>query len=173
MLYQTNQAPLAVSRRNSFDFVPHAHHVMEVLICAKGPFEVSCNFRTEVLQTGDVMIAFSNDIHAYTKTEGGEGIMIMVDPSLFRHTVTVEKVKRYDNFLLGGDEALVALGKDLLREYRTDGSMTVMMGYFYVILGKILKELEEAGVVGPEEGTKPRKVLMSMEAFEQYVDEYV
>ena len=38
---------------------------------------------------------------------------------------------------------------------------------------RIMDQLEEAGVVGPEEGTKPRKVLMSMEEFEQYIDEYV
>ena len=38
---------------------------------------------------------------------------------------------------------------------------------------RIVDQLEEAGVVGPDEGTKPRKVLMSMEAFEQYIDECV
>ena len=36
---------------------------------------------------------------------------------------------------------------------------------------RIMDQLFEAGVVGPEEGTKPRKVLMSPEEFEQYVDE--
>ncbi len=38
---------------------------------------------------------------------------------------------------------------------------------------RIMDQLAEAGVVGEEEGTKPRKVLMSMEEFEQYVDGYV
>ena len=38
---------------------------------------------------------------------------------------------------------------------------------------RIMDQLAEAGVVGEEEGTKPRKVLMSMEEFEQFVDEYV
>jgi len=38
---------------------------------------------------------------------------------------------------------------------------------------RIMDQLEEAGVVGPEEGTKPRKVLMSNEEFEQYIEEYV
>ncbi len=36
---------------------------------------------------------------------------------------------------------------------------------------RIMDQLEEAGVVGPEEGTKPRKVLMTTEEFQQYVDE--
>lgn len=38
---------------------------------------------------------------------------------------------------------------------------------------RIMDQLSEAGVVGPEEGTKPRKVLMSAEEFEAYVEEYV
>ena len=36
---------------------------------------------------------------------------------------------------------------------------------------RIMDQLCEYGVVGEEEGTKPRKVLMSMEQFEQLVDE--
>lgn len=36
---------------------------------------------------------------------------------------------------------------------------------------RIMDQLSEYGVVGEEEGTKPRKVLMSMEQFEQLVDE--
>ena len=38
---------------------------------------------------------------------------------------------------------------------------------------RIMDQLFEAGVVGPEEGTKPRKVLMSPEEFERYVEETV
>lgn len=34
---------------------------------------------------------------------------------------------------------------------------------------RIMDQLADAGVVGEEEGTKPRKVLMSMEEFEQYI----
>ena len=36
---------------------------------------------------------------------------------------------------------------------------------------RIMDQLEEAGIVGPEEGTKPRKVTMSPEEFEMYMEE--
>ncbi len=36
---------------------------------------------------------------------------------------------------------------------------------------RIMDQLEEAGIVGPEEGTKPRKVLMSPEEFENFIEE--
>ena len=35
---------------------------------------------------------------------------------------------------------------------------------------RIMDQLAEAGVVGPEEGTKPRKILMSKEEFDQYIE---
>lgn len=37
---------------------------------------------------------------------------------------------------------------------------------------RIMDQLAEAGVVGPDEGTKPRTILMSAEQFEQWVEEY-
>ena len=36
---------------------------------------------------------------------------------------------------------------------------------------RIMDQLADAGVVGPEEGTKPRKVLMTKDEFEQYLTE--
>lgn len=38
---------------------------------------------------------------------------------------------------------------------------------------RIMDQLSEAGVVGEEEGTKPRKILMSAEEFEQFVEETI
>ncbi len=38
---------------------------------------------------------------------------------------------------------------------------------------RIMDQLCDAGVVGEEQGTKPREVLMTMEEFEQYIENYV
>ena len=38
---------------------------------------------------------------------------------------------------------------------------------------RIMDQLYDAGVVGPEESTKPRKVLMTMEEFQNYLEEYL
>ena len=56
------------------------------------------------------------------------------------------------------------------------GSIGMLQRWFKIGFNRaarIMDQLEEAGVVGPEEGTKPRQILMSMEQFEEYVDEYV
>jgi S-DNA-T family DNA segregation ATPase FtsK/SpoIIIE len=36
---------------------------------------------------------------------------------------------------------------------------------------RIMDQLEEAGIVGPEEGTKPRRILMTAEQLEQFEEE--
>jgi S-DNA-T family DNA segregation ATPase FtsK/SpoIIIE len=52
------------------------------------------------------------------------------------------------------------------------GSIGMLQRYFKVGFnraGRIMDQLADAGVVGPEEGTKPRKILMTKEEFEELV----
>ena len=54
------------------------------------------------------------------------------------------------------------------------GSIGMLQRYFKIGFNRaarIMDQLEEAGVVGPDEGTKPRQVLMSPEQLEVYIDE--
>lgn len=54
------------------------------------------------------------------------------------------------------------------------GSIGMLQRYFKVGFNRaarIMDQLEEAGIVGPEEGTKPRRVMMSLEQFEQMEEE--
>ena len=56
------------------------------------------------------------------------------------------------------------------------GSIGMLQRYFKIGFNRaarIMDQLEEAGIVGPEEGTKPRRVLMGPEEFEQFVEEYL
>ena len=72
------------------------------------------------------------------------------------------------------DDYFVQAGKFIIEK---DKASIGMLQRVYKIgfnrAARIMDQLCEAGVVGPEEGTKPRKVLMSMEEFDQYVEECV
>lgn len=72
------------------------------------------------------------------------------------------------------DEYFVDAGKFIIEK---DKASIGMLQRVYKIgfnrAARIMDQLSEAGVVGPEEGTKPRKVLMTMEEFENYVEEYM
>lgn len=77
----------------------------------------------------------------------------------------------------GGDgrDAYFADAARLLID-KEKGSIGMLQRYFKIGFNRaarIMDQLEEAGIVGPEEGTKPRRVLMSPEQFEQYEEEYL
>jgi DNA segregation ATPase FtsK/SpoIIIE and related proteins len=71
------------------------------------------------------------------------------------------------------DEYFIEAGKFIIEK---DKASIGMLQRVYKIgfnrAARIMDQLSEAGVVGPEEGTKPRKILMSEEQFEQYLEEY-
>ena len=72
------------------------------------------------------------------------------------------------------DELFVEAGKFIIEKDKASiGMIQRMFRVGFNRAARIMDQLADAGVVGPEEGTKPRKVLMSQEQFEQYVDEYV
>ena len=72
------------------------------------------------------------------------------------------------------DAYFVDAGKLIIdKEKASIGMLQRMFKIGFNRAARIMDQLCEAGVVGPEEGTKPRKVLMSMEEFEQYIEEYI
>jgi len=74
-----------------------------------------------------------------------------------------------------GRDVYFADAARLLME-KEKGSIGMLQRYFKIGFNRaarIMDQLEEAGIVGPEEGTKPRRVLMSPEQFEQYEEEYL
>mgnify|MGYP002513421855 CR=1 FL=1 len=74
----------------------------------------------------------------------------------------------------GNDPLFVEAGKFIIEKDKASiGMLQRVFKIGFNRAARIMDQLSDAGVVGPEEGTKPRKVLMSLEEFEQYVDEYV
>ena len=75
-------------------------------------------------------------------------------------SVLDEYFERAGRFIIEKDKASIGMLQRLLK-----------IGFNRA--ARIMDQLADAGVVGPEEGTKPRKILMSMEEFEDYIDNYV
>lgn len=71
------------------------------------------------------------------------------------------------------DEYFVQAGRFIIEKNKASiGMLQRMFKVGFNRAARIMDQLFEAGVVGPEEGTKPRQVLMSEEQFEEYIDEY-
>lgn len=71
------------------------------------------------------------------------------------------------------DEYFVQAGRFIIEKNKASiGMLQRMFKIGFNRAARIMDQLFEAGVVGPEEGTKPRQVLMSEEQFDAYIDEY-
>ena len=74
-----------------------------------------------------------------------------------------------DNGGTGGelDEYFVRAGRFIIEKDKASiGMLQRIFKIGFNRAARIMDQLCEAGVVGPEEGTKPRKILMSREEFE-------
>ncbi len=71
------------------------------------------------------------------------------------------------------DDYFAEAGKVIIeKEKASIGMLQRMFKIGFNRAARIMDQLAEAGVVGPEEGTKPRKILMTMEEFEAYMEEH-
>ena len=71
------------------------------------------------------------------------------------------------------DEYFVQAGKFIIdKDKASIGMLQRMFKIGFNRAARIMDQLAEAGVVGEEEGTKPRKVLMSTEEFEEMLEQW-
>ncbi|MCD7763483.1 MAG: DNA translocase FtsK [Lachnospiraceae bacterium] len=70
------------------------------------------------------------------------------------------------------DELFADAGKFIIEKDKASiGMLQRVFKIGFNRAARIMDQLSDAGVVGPEEGTKPRKILMSQEQFENYLEE--
>ena len=70
------------------------------------------------------------------------------------------------------DELFADAGKFIIEKDKASiGMLQRVFKIGFNRAARIMDQLSDAGVVGPEEGTKPRKILMSESEFENYLEQ--
>lgn len=118
-----------------------------------------------------------SDVVSFLKEQNGPGTYNAAVEEKMNSIESGNTTVSIDSGSGGGDgrDPYFADAARLLME-KEKGSIGMLQRYFKVGFNRaarIMDQLEEAGIVGPEEGTKPRRVLMSPEQFEQYEEEYL
>ena len=74
----------------------------------------------------------------------------------------------------GRDEYFVEAGRIIIdKDKASIGMLQRMLKIGFNRAARIMDQLADAGVVGPEDGTKARRILMTTDEFERYVEDYV
>ncbi len=89
-------------------------------------------------------------------------------------TQTIEKARTSRGASQDRDEYFEDAARFLLEKDKASiGMLQRMFKVGFNRASRIMEQLSDAGIVGPEEGTKPRKILMSPEQLEAYFEEYL
>ena len=87
----------------------------------------------------------------------------------------MEKVQQVSSASRSGedvDELFADAGKFIIEKDKASiGMLQRVFKIGFNRAARIMDQLSDAGVVGPEEGTKPRKILMSESEFENYLEQ--
>lgn len=107
----------------------------------------------DFLKNQEIENAYSDDVNHYIKRTGNGGGMVDNDSN-----------STYD-------EHFAEAGRFIIKKNKASiGMIQRLFKIGFSRAAKIMDELYEFGVVGEEEGTKPRKILMTLEEFEEYLD---
>ena len=92
---------------------------------------------------------------------------IQIEQSIMSVSTAGEGGRGADN---SNDDYFIDAGKFIIEKNKASiGMLQRVYKIGFNRAARIMDQLCDAGVVGPEEGTKPRKVLMTMEEFENYL----
>ena len=142
MLFQTTPSGrgninLAVGENHPEHFPLHSHRQIEIVFCLEGSMRASCNAVEKELFPGDVMIAFSNDIHAYMEKCACKSIMIIFNPDISERLLSVLQKTQYRNFVSCPE--VIPVAQSLL-SCDPDFNSLVTYGLLHQIMGMILEE---------------------------------
>ncbi|MBQ8525822.1 MAG: helix-turn-helix transcriptional regulator [Clostridia bacterium] len=139
MYFENNVENIFIEEFDSFAVPVHLHRNAELIICTAGTLEVYCRNETKILNRGDIMIAFPYDIHSYTKTAYGKGIMLVFNPEVSRVLAGKLDNRDYSNF--ASDEELIDILHNLCTEFEADSSFLTMYGYLHIVIGSVMRQL--------------------------------
>lgn len=157
--FEKRTADLYLSHNHGLTFVPHIHHNMELMICLEGKIETMCNFESQILHKGDMMIAFANKVHSYHNIDRCTCILCIINPNILTALTPYFEKQSKDFFYIGGGNKIVNLAKELYREYENDRNKEIIIGYLYVILGMAFKKFNFSEAKTPVDDNTFTKVL--------------
>ena len=115
---------------------------------------------SEVQKVVDYLISSNGEVNYNSEIEDTMN-------SVSSGTVSIQGNSQDENDAYFAEAAKLIIDKDKA----SIGMLQRMFKIGFNRAARIMDQLHSAGIVGPEEGTKPRKILMTMEELESYLEE--
>lgn len=142
MFYQSQYGSEFGRKVTQLDYPPHIHNAVELVVLTAGNVTAQCGRERLELQSGDVFIAFPNQVHSYENSRDVECYLLIlpVKQYLTPYATVFANQKPESAMIRRGTWEHTGL-KTLLEMVCVDAetaSVEVLRGYAQVIFGKLL-----------------------------------
>lgn len=147
MLYQfenrDKQPPLTASHFGGLTTLPHIHPHLELVYMSEGSSIATADNKNFLIDTGDLFLSFSNQIHFYHDRSPVNGYLIIFAPDMFKDFQKLFQTKMPDSPIIKGARLrpdTSDLLENIIQKNNTDSSYDKITakGYLLALLGEIL-----------------------------------
>lgn len=152
VFYEKKTEPISVQKDRTLSSIPHLHNEIEIIYVAQGEACAYADHSISQLKTGDVFIAFPNQIHYYGNCTNGVYFVYILSPELIYGLKT-----QLDSFIPEKNTITAAAQqKSLLHhidESYRNKRFTECAGYFNLFMAGIMDELPLTQVISSDHST--------------------
>jgi len=145
MLYQIEKRPSAFTASTIIGLspLPHIHTHLELIYIVDGCSAANADNKTFLLESGDLFLAFPNQIHFYHDRTTPSGYMLIFSPDMFTELKDLFHNKIPFSSVIKGDALSIDVKKCLqkiIQKVNTDSAFDKISakGYLLSLLGEIL-----------------------------------
>ncbi|MBO5221352.1 MAG: helix-turn-helix transcriptional regulator [Clostridia bacterium] len=147
--YENKRIPITTGKGQKLSDAAHLHNHLEIVYLLDGATKTVCENREDTMESGDIFIAFPNQVHCYPKIGNGyaKHFLFIFSPTvctefkdLFHRMIPTASVIRKRHL----DPELPALAQKIHEENEknTPYKEVITRGYLIAFLGKLFRSME-------------------------------
>lgn len=145
---------------------PHFHSSIEIVYVLDGSFRATLNGEPHLVRQGEILITSSYTVHYYSPEHGSRSIILIVPLDFVPAYSDLLAKKTFSQCVYdpGADRGeLLHCLRRILIQPATEGSLNIIRGYLYVILGMLTEKISMCDVTGDDERGLTREILIYLQ----------
>ena len=143
-IHREKDCGVYIDELKNLRYPPHFHSNIEIAYVLEGEINVNINGVSSVLKTGDIYSAIHYDIHSYYTETDSKIIILIVPCDLVKNFMSLISEKSFNTpFLISKScsSEIFHYLKMLMAEMETPDNLLILIGYIYIILSILVKNL--------------------------------
>lgn len=139
--FEKREQPISLANDFMLSPIPHMHNELEIIYVKKGKSMVYADNSCHTVESGDIFIAFPNQVHYYETIEQGSYLIIIASAELIYGQKKLLFNNNPENNIIAAQEGTVKLLSDMEACY-SENRITECVGYLNIIIGRAISKFK-------------------------------